>query len=143
MYKYPFPKHIERKPTQPKGIYAHANYPESKYAIDFLIPIDTPILAARKGIVWKIKDDSNEYGLDPAYATKVNFVAIDHGDGSYAEYVHLKHKGVIVEVGQKVEIGDILGYSGLSGSMDLPHLHFNVFKIANEKGVSIPFELSE
>ena len=125
------------------GIYAHSNYSESKYAMDFLLPLDTPILAAGEGVVWKIKEDSSEYALDPSYATKVNFVVIDHGDGTYAEYVHLKYRGIIVEVGQKVEKGDIIGYSGLSGCMDLPHLHFNVFKIENGKGVSIPFELSE
>jgi murein DD-endopeptidase MepM/ murein hydrolase activator NlpD len=140
MYKYPFPENIEAKPVQPTGIYTHGNYPESKYAIDFLLPEGTSILAAREGKVMKTKDDSNEYGLNPIYATKANYVAIEHNDGTYAEYVHLKHKGVTVQQGQVVQAGEIIGYSGLSGCMDVSHLHFNVFKIEDGKGISIPFE---
>ena len=102
--------------------------------------METPVLSAREGVVWKIKSDSDTWGLDKNLASEVNFVAIDHGDGTYAEYLHLGKDRVIVEKGQKVKAGDLLGYTGLSGVMDKPHLHFNVFKIENWKSVSIPVE---
>ena len=136
-YQYPLQKSVEVKITQPTGEYSHENFPESKYAVDFLADVDTPVLAARDGMVWKIKNDSNKWGLDKNLANEVNFVAIDHGDDTYAEYLHLGKNRVIVEEGQKVKTGDILGYTGLSGVMDKPHLHFNVFKIDNGKSVSI------
>ena len=143
LYQLPFPDNIEQKTSRPSGIYAHENFPESKYAVDFLIDVGTPILAARSGCIWKVKEDSDKWGLNPQFASKANFVAIDHEDGTYAEYIHLKKNSIVVSVGQDVLTGDLLGYSGLSGCMDFPHLHFNVFKIENGKGVSIPFDFSE
>lgn len=139
-YRYPLAKNIEIKTAKPTGEYAHENFPEIKYAVDFLAEIGTPVLATRDGIVWKIKSDSDKWGLDKDLSQEVNFVAIDHGDGTYAEYLHLGKDKVVVERGQKVKVGDLLGYTGLSGCMDEPHLHFNVFKIENGKGTSIPVE---
>jgi len=142
-YNLPFSIETKSKIAKPKGIYAHENYPESKYAVDFILEIGTPILPSRGGKIWKIKSDSEKWGLDPNFAKEANFVAIDHGDGTYAEYLHLGKEKVTVEIGQEVKAGDLLGYSGLSGCMDLPHLHFNIFKIENKKGISIPFELED
>ena len=141
-YQHPLPKNIEIKTAKPSGEYAHENFPESKYAIDFLVDVGTPVLAARDGTVWKVKADSDKWGLDKNLAQEVNFVAIDHGDGTYAEYLHLGKDKIEVREGQKVKMGDLLGYIGLSGVMDKPHLHFNVFKIKSGKGVStqIKFE---
>jgi len=140
-YEKPFPKETMYKVAKPKGVYAHQNYPESKFAIDFLLDVGTPILASRGGTVIKTKSNSSKWGLDPKFSKKTNYVAIDHGDETYAEYLHLGKGKIAVKKGQRVKVGDLLGYSGLSGCMDLPHLHFNVFKIKNNKGVSIPFKI--
>jgi murein DD-endopeptidase MepM/ murein hydrolase activator NlpD len=53
-----------------------------------------------------------------------NHVNIDHGDGTVASYLHLDV--ATVEVGQLVQQGDIIGYSGTSGCSSGPHLHFQV-----------------
>ena len=140
-YVKPFPKGTKYKISKPKGIYAHENYPESKYALDFLLDINTPVLASRNGVVIKVKSDSDKWGLNPKFTKEVNFVAIDHWDNTYSEYLHLGKDKVIVKKGHKVKVGKLLGYTGFSGIMDLPHLHFNVFKIENSKGISIPFKL--
>lgn len=142
-YRIPFPETVEMKIVRPTGKYAHENFPESRYALDFLLDVDIPILAARSGKVIKTKSDSDKWGLDAKLANEVNYVAIDHGDGTYAEYLHLGKNRVEVREGQDVETGDLLGYSGLSGCMSHPHFHFNVFKIEDGKGVSIPFEFAE
>ena len=88
-YRLPFPETVEKKIVRPTGEYAHENFPESRYAIDFLLDIDTPILAARGGRVIRIKSDSDKHGLDAKLANEANYVAINHGDGTYAEYIHL------------------------------------------------------
>jgi len=142
-YKLPFPETVEKKIVRPTGEYAHENSPESKYAIDFLLDINTPILAARGGKVIQAKSDSDNHGLDAKLADEANYVAIYHGDGTYAEYIHLGKDKVEVQEGQEVETGDLLGYSGLSGCMSDPHLHFNAFKIKDGKGVSIPVEFTD
>ena len=45
-------------------------------------------------------------------------------DGLFLQYQHLTHNGSLVEVGQFVEQGDPIGYSGASGLASYPHLHF-------------------
>ena len=137
-YKLPFPKAIRKKIIRPIGEYTHENFLESKYAIDFILDVDTPILAARSGKVIKTKFDSNKYGLNIKLADKANYVAINHGDETYAEYIHFGKDKVEVQEDQDIKTGDLLGYSGLSGCMSRPHLHFNVFKIKDKKSVSIP-----
>ncbi len=142
-YRLPFPETMEKRVVRPTGEYAHENFPESRYAIDFLLDVDTPILVARNGRVIRVKSDSDKYGLDAKLANEANYVAIDHGDGTFAEYIHFGKDRVVVREGQDVRTRDLLGYSGLSGCMSHPHLHFNVFKIKDGKGVSIPVEFAE
>ena len=137
-YKIPFPKDVEFKIAKPTGDYAHENYPEIYYAIDFVVPINTPVSAIKAGKTIVLKDDSDEYGIDPSFIDKVNFVVIDHQDGTYAEYLHLAKGKIKVKKGDEVKPGDLLGYTGLSGCMDGAHLHLNVFEIKDGKAISIP-----
>ena len=44
-------------------------------------------------------------------------------------YVHLKQNGAVVTVGDAVEQGVVIGYSGASGTRT-PHLHFQVYSDA-------------
>ena len=53
-------------------------------------------------------------------------VRVNHGDGTFADYVHLMQDGVIVENGMSVEQGDTIAHSGNSGFSSGPHLHFHV-----------------
>ena len=143
-YQLPFPKSVKFKIAKPKGDYAHENFPEIKYAIDFVVPVDTPVLAIKSGKVTNLGDDSNEWGLDfNKYADKANFVEIEHKDGTFAEYLHLGKDKVKVKIGDKVKASDLIAYTGLSGLMDGPHLHLNVFRARNGKTISIPIELEK
>jgi len=96
------------------------------YALDFMMPEGTEIYAARSGIVAEVKEDSDIGGLDMKYAKHGNYILIYHKDSSFAYYIHLKKNGSIVEVGDKVKAGDLIGYSGNTGRSGAPHLHFDV-----------------
>lgn len=136
-YKLPFPAKVKTRMITSKS---HKKHVESKHAIDFPLPVGTPVLAARAGKVSFVKSDSDKWGDNPKFAKDANVVAIDHGDGTYVEYIHFGKEKIIVKEGQKVKSGQILGYVGLSGYLTEPHLHFNAFKIKGKKGISIPIE---
>lgn len=53
-------------------------------------------------------------------------VMIDHGNGEYSFYAHLKPGSVRVKEGDDVETGAQLGLLGSSGNSTEPHLHFQV-----------------
>ena len=53
-------------------------------------------------------------------------VMIDHGNGEYSFYAHLKPGSVSVKEGDNVETGARLGLLGSSGNSTEPHLHFQV-----------------
>ncbi|AZQ43948.1 M23 family metallopeptidase [Nonlabens ponticola] len=99
-----------------------------KNAIDFSMPIGTPVHAARSGIVVQVKQDGSigcarskclEYG---------NYIRILHEDCTIAEYTHLKVNGSVVQKGDHVEQDQHIGYSGNTGWTTGPHLHFTVYQ---------------
>lgn len=101
----------------------------SAYAIDFPVPIGTPIHAAREGIVVGAEGSHNAGGLSPDFRQYANYVIIEHGDGTMGNYYHLMQGGAAVAVGQKVAKGDLIGYSGNTGYSSGPHLHFSISKV--------------
>ena len=114
----------------------------SAYSIDFPMPEGTKIYAAREGVVVKTKSNSHLGGYDKKYASSGNYVRILHNDGTLATYYHLKYRGVLVRVGQKVLRGEALGYSGNTGYTSGPHLHFSVFQaISASKTQTIPVKI--
>jgi hypothetical protein len=108
------------------GTFSHSG--PDQYAIDFKMPIGTPVHAARQGVVVKVKMDSDLSGPNRKYQNDANYILIRHSDGTLANYAHLTKNGVVVKAGQEVNAGDLIGYSGNSGFTSGPHLHFSVFK---------------
>lgn len=51
-----------------------------------------------------------------------NYIMIDHGNGKISVYAHLS--GLVVEVGQQVQAGQLIGFVGTTGYSTGPHLHF-------------------
>lgn len=102
---------------------SHAAGTIVQYAYDFLMPIGTPIVAARDGRVFLVQEG---FADGTRVAGQENYVNIVHADGSIAGYVHLTLGGALVEVGQAVMRGQVIGLSGDSGSSSEPHLHFHV-----------------
>ena len=101
---------------------------KNEVALDFKMKAGTEITAAREGLVYRIKKDSDVGGLKDEYLDKGNHIVILHSDGSYAGYWHLKLNGVMVNVGDTVKKGQLIGYSGNTGYTAFPHLHFYVYR---------------
>lgn len=101
----------------------------SAYAIDFPLPIGTPIYAARDGIVVGVEVSNNFGGPNPDYRSYANYVVIEHDDGTMGNYYHLKQGGAVIRIGDKVAKGQLIAYSGNTGYTTAPHLHFSVSKV--------------
>jgi len=99
---------------------------KNELSLDFKMKPGTKICAARSGIVTALKEDSNEGGLKEEYLSKGNHIIIQHADGSIGMYWHLQQDGVLVNAGDTVEQGQLIGFSGNTGYTAFPHLHFQV-----------------
>src|SRR5688572_16405089 len=121
-YDLPFKKGAEYRVVQGYGgLFSHSNIA----ALDFAMPPGTPIYAARAGTIYSYKDNNDEGGPFSEYKNKANYIIIRHNDGSFGCYWHLQKNGVLVKHGQ-VSKGQQIGFSGASGFILRPHLHFSV-----------------
>jgi murein DD-endopeptidase MepM/ murein hydrolase activator NlpD len=84
------------------------------FGVDMSAPYGTPIYAAHAGIVTVAQYDGG-YG---------NAVRIDHGAGVETVYGHASR--VLVTVGQRVEVGELIAHVGSTGYSTGNHLHFEV-----------------
>jgi hypothetical protein len=96
-----------------------------RIAFDFVMPVGTPVLAAREGIVFATIDGFDEGQPEAEFQQRVNLVVVLHADDTVARYGHLR-RGIPVSEGDRVVTGQLLGYSGNSGYSTGPHLHFEV-----------------
>jgi len=113
---------------------------QTEYAIDITMPVGTPVLAIRDGVVMQMDDDSFEGGKKrKKYLSKANVIRLMHADGSMSIYAHLKLDSAKVRVGQRVSAGDQIAESGNTGYSSGPHLHFAIQRNTGGKLVSIPF----
>ena len=99
---------------------------KGEYALDFKVKKKTKICAAREGVVIAAREDSDKGGLKPENLSDGNYITIKHSDGSVAHYWHLNKDGVLVNVGDTVSKGQVIGLTGNTGYSAFPHLHFEV-----------------
>ncbi|MEF2243910.1 MULTISPECIES: murein hydrolase activator EnvC family protein [unclassified Paenibacillus] len=92
--------------------------------IDFGAPSGTPIYAAESGVVI-VSQWWGGYG---------NCVIIDHGNGLWTLYGHIRNGGLLVDKGDTVKKGQQIAEVGNTGNSTGPHLHFEVRK--NEVAVN-------
>ena len=89
--------------------------PRSPHAgLDVAVPSGTPIASAGGGVV----RDTGDYYFNG------NTVWIDHGNGLLSLYCHLNE--IKVRAGDRVEKGQLIGLSGMTGRATGPHLHWSV-----------------
>lgn len=139
LYLFPYQHGTKHRITQGyNGDFSH--FGENQYAVDFDLDVGTPVHAGRGGIVVRVKEDSRVGGPTAAYANRGNLIMIAHDDGTFGNYVHLQYGGAVVEVGDEVQAGQLIGYSGNTGITSGPHLHFDVrVPLTTGRMQSIPF----
>jgi hypothetical protein len=99
---------------------------EAAYGFDFGVPLNTQLVAAKAGKVTFARNDVKPG--NPCYSgggsgcvSTLNYVTIDHGDGTSTLYAHMN--SVTVTVGQIVTQGQPIGLSGGTGWSTGPHTH--------------------
>jgi murein DD-endopeptidase MepM/ murein hydrolase activator NlpD len=84
--------------------------------VDWAAPIGTPIMASGNGVVEEAKY-KGDYG---------NYVRISHANGYTTAYGHMSRFGPGIGVGAKVRQGQVIGYIGMTGLTQGPHVHYEV-----------------
>ncbi|HEY9555688.1 MAG TPA: M23 family metallopeptidase [Acidimicrobiales bacterium] len=73
-----------------------------------------------------------------------NHVIVDHGDGTYVAYAHLRRGSLLVGVGDRVQAGQQLGEVGNSGNSSEPHLHVQLMDSPHVTAAAgVPFRWSD
>ena len=127
-YAYGLPYEFHTGHLLIQGYFSHFSHKE-RAALDFKMKRGTKVLAAREGVVVRVKQDGNKGGLNKKYRPFGNNIVIQHSDGSRAGYWHLQHNGALVHTGDSVRKGQAIALSGKTGYTALPHLHFLVWRI--------------
>jgi murein DD-endopeptidase MepM/ murein hydrolase activator NlpD len=112
-FAFPIPGAPITSPYGPR-IDPIAGYESFHPGVDFGAPMGTPIHAAGTGVVVFAGQESG-YG---------NFTCINHGHNIATCYGHQSE--ILVQVGQTVTRGQVIGLVGDTGYSTGPHLHFEV-----------------
>jgi murein DD-endopeptidase MepM/ murein hydrolase activator NlpD len=113
--------------------------PPNQYAVDIVMPIGTPILAARSGRIMDMEDNFHGAAQQERYLTRSNQIRILHDDGTMAVYAHLQPNSIRVRRGVNVKRGQWIANSGNTGYSSGPHLHFVIQLNAGMSLESLPF----
>lgn len=124
-YEYTLPYKHRKRHFVSQGYFGKYSHQRS-YALDFKIKTGKAICATREGIVIQVREDSDKGGADPKYSNDANYIRIYHEDGTWANYLHIMHEGSAVQVGDKVDAGQVIAYAGSTGWSTMAHLHFEV-----------------
>ena len=108
-----------QRPVKSGSITATMYYSNGSYhgALDYGIPVGTPIYAAATGVVIKTANLTSSYGT---------YVVLQHANGLQTWYAHGTSGSILVSPGQTVSRGQQIMSSGNSGHSFGPHLHFEV-----------------
>lgn len=96
--------------------------PDGHRAIDVAMPVGTPLIAPLDGEIYL--NAVNNGGSTKGYGYYVILKLIN---GDYVLYAHLRELSNLSK-GQKFKEGDIVAYSGNTGSSTGPHVHFEYHK---------------
>ena len=102
-------------PFDPNRVHPILGYARPHNGIDLAAYQGNPVYATRGGTVTVA-----DYEWDGAG----NYVFINHGDGFSSVYMHMDY--YIVDVGDYVSAGEVIGYVGTTGLSEGPHLHFGI-----------------
>lgn len=113
-----------------------------QFAIDFKMDEGTPVHAARNGVIARYVESNSKGCWEDGCGKFANYIVVLHDDGTTGEYYHLKQDGVLVDVGDRVDAGQLIGLSGNTGHTTMPHLHFAVYRAStwgNTQSIPVRF----
>jgi murein DD-endopeptidase MepM/ murein hydrolase activator NlpD len=98
-----------------------------------------PVYAVADGVVSLSRNEFDDRNTEwaPNLGPQWNGVAIFHNDSVATRYLHFRKNSVVVEEGEEVKAGDLLGYVGSSGFSTNPHLHFDVLIVDENDNVTV------
>lgn len=110
---------------------AYTNETLAGWGCDILAPADGIVTYARNDVPDQpqagISDKSTYESLpDPIWAIGGNSVVIDHENGEYSFLMHMQCGSVVVNRGDRVQQGQVIGKLGNSGNSNGPHLHYHL-----------------
>jgi murein DD-endopeptidase MepM/ murein hydrolase activator NlpD len=133
LYRLPWPEGLSFMFTQVSDGRITTHFTKATlHAVDIAMPEGVPVLAARAGIVEATELRHGASPEEDLLSYEGNFVRVRHADGTAAIYAHLKHRGVAVAPGEPVAPGQLLAYSGASGDVLEPQLHFVVVHVQTD-----------
>lgn len=136
-YVYTLPYKTGKKHRVIQGYFSRYTHKE-RAALDFNLKRGDSIAAARGGVVTRVKEDGTKGGLNRKYRSHGNNIIIQHDDGSRAGYWHLQYNGALVNTGDTVYKGQVIGLAGKTGYAFVPHLHFLVWKFEKGQWYQVP-----
>lgn len=83
--------------------------------IDFAAPVGDNVYACKSGVVAYVFLNDKTFG---------NYIILSHDNNMTSVYAHLSQ--VLIESGQRVQSGQIIGKVGKTGMVTGPHLHFEL-----------------
>ncbi len=101
-------------------------YAGGHLGVDIKIPMRTPIYAIANGVVIKASNQANGYGqhIVLEHDNSPTLEDKDETTTYYSGYCHLDE--LLVSENDVVSKGDLIGYSGQTGTATTPHLHFQI-----------------
>lgn len=94
------------------GVYSMHNGIDFKPTVNQL----TKVIAYQRGLVKEVKYTT----------TSGNYITLQHDDNTVTTYRHLADNSIPCKVGGVVELGDVIGIMGKTGTVTGIHLHFEV-----------------
>ncbi len=89
--------------------------------------VGTDIIAAEGKLLYAVVDGTiSRLYWDQPGALSGNGLRIAQPNGTWFTYLHMQGFAPGIEVGTKVQAGDVIGWVGNTGSSATPHLHFEI-----------------
>ncbi len=94
--------------------YNGSDYSYFHTGLDYCGQVGDPVYAAASGVVV----------FSGLLTVRGNATMIDHGQGVFSAYMHQSE--ILVNVGDRIEQGQLIGRVGNTGRVEGPHLHFEI-----------------
>jgi murein DD-endopeptidase MepM/ murein hydrolase activator NlpD len=128
---YSLPFQLSTSAALPPYSTSSPTAPGNRYPYFFALPAGAAVCAARTGVVATIRQD-----VAKTEGAQANFIIVYHEDDGVAWYQNLQKNTALVKVGQRVAVGDTLGYLS-SEKQHLP-LYFDVEYPGEEAPQAVP-----